>query len=171
MNQDDLRRLLDGGDRRSIGQVNEAVSRIRGSPSNVSVAVQVMGDTDPLISMRAADALEKASRSDPDLLLPHKHALLKDLAKNPQQEVRWHLLQMLPRLPLTPEERTEAFAIAVHSLDHRSRIVVADALSAMFSLSVDDAALRRRAEYHADRLTSSPSAAVKSRAKRLLSGG
>lgn len=171
MKDDELRRLLGGGDRRSIGKVGEAASRIKASPSNVSVAIQLMRDTDPVISMRAADALEKATRADPGLLSPHTHAFLGDIAGNPQQEVRWHLLQMLPRLRLTPAERHEAFAIAVDSLDHHSRIVVADALSAMFGLSADNAALRRIAEYHAARLTSSRSAAVRSRAKRLLSGG
>lgn len=171
MNEEQLRRLLSGGDRRSIGRVGEAASRIARVPSGVSAAVRLMCDADPVVSMRAADALEKATRAAPDRLSPHKRALLGVIAANPQQEVRWHLLQILPRLRLTHAERARAFAIAADSLDHPSRIVVADALSAMFALCDEDAALRKRAERHADRLKSSPSAAVRNRAKRLLSGG
>lgn len=171
MNDEAMRRLLSGGDRRSIGKVREAVTRIAVSPSGVAAAVRLMGDADPIVSMRAADALEKATRAAPDLLSPHKTAFLGDLAKDARQEVRWHLLQILPRLRLTRAERVAAFAIAVDSLDHESRIVVANALSAMFDLSAGDAALGGMAERHAQRLRSSQSAAVRSRAKRLLSGG
>lgn len=166
-----LRYLLSGGNRRSIGKVDEAVARISGSPAGIAAAVRLMRDADPVVGMRAADALEKATRGDPGLLTPHKRELLGDIAANPQQEVRWHVLQMLPLLPLTASERAKAFAVAVDSLDHHSRIVVADALSAMFDLSVDDGVLRERAMHHAERLLSSRSAAVRSRAGRLLSGG
>lgn len=167
----ELRRLLAGGDRRSIGRVDEVVSRTCGSPSGISALVGLTQDADPLVGMRAADALEKATRFEPALLAPHKRRLLDEIAKDPRQEIRWHLLQMLPRLRLTPEERTDAFAIARDSLGHRSRIVAADALSAMFDLSVGDAALGKRAEDHAEQLMSAQSAAVRSRARRLLSRG
>lgn len=170
MTDDELRDLLGGGDRRSIGKVREAASRIRQSSSGVAAAVRLMRDADPVVRMRAADALEKAARADPDLLAPHKRTFLSVIAKNPQQEVRWHLLQMLPRLRLTQAERAKAFSIAVESLGHQSRIVIADALSAMFYLSTDDATLRTAAEDHAARLQSSSSAAVRARAARLLAG-
>lgn len=167
MDDEALHQLLGGGDRRSIGKADEAAARIGKSPAGVSTAIRLMRGPDPLIAMRAADALEKASRDAPHLLLAHKHDLLGDIAKNPQQEIRWHLLQMLPRLPLTPAERNQAFRIALESLGHGSNIVVADALSALFALSAGDPALRSEAERHADRLASSHSAAVRNRARRL----
>lgn len=169
MTDDDLRRLLAGGDRRSVGNAGPVAEMIAHSPPGIAAAVRLMGDDDPVVAMRAADALEKATRNDPALLAPHKGGLLGDLAEDPRQEVRWHLLQMLPRLPLTSAERAEAFAIAVASLSHPSRIVAADALSALFALSAGDGTLGASAVDHAERLTSSPSAAVRSRARRLLS--
>jgi hypothetical protein len=168
MNEEELRHLLGSGDRRSIGDVGGIVPRIKSSPSLVNALVRLMCDADPVVSMRAADALEKASRDDPHILAPHKRELLGTIGKNPQQEVRWHLLQILPRLRLTRAEQTQAFEIATLSLRHHSRIVVADALSAMFKLSVGDAVQTQRAKSEAERLRSSSSAAVRSRAKRLL---
>lgn len=168
MDDEELRYLLGGGDRRSIGKVDEVVSRIEGSPLSVAALVRLMRDADPVVRMRAADALEKASRADPEALMPHKQDLLGEIADNPQQEVRWHLLQMLPRLRLTPAERAQTFEIATGSLRHNSRIVVADALSAMFELAVGDAVLMERAKDQAGRLSTSSSAAVRSRARRLL---
>lgn len=170
MDKKELRNLLTGGDRRSIGKVDVALSKIKVSPSSIQALLQLMRDTDPVVSMRAADALEKASRTNPEILMPHKHSLLGEIAENPQQEVRWHLLQMLPRLQLTKAERRRAFEIAGNSLQHQSRIVVADALSAMFKLSAGDPDLMSRARDQAARLSSSSSAAVRSRAKRLLAG-
>lgn len=84
--------------------------------STIDALLGLMRDTDPLVRMRAADALEKASREDPEILMPHKHSLLSEIAEDPQQEVRWHLLQMLPRLRLTPSEGRRAFEIAANSL-------------------------------------------------------
>ena len=51
--------------------------------------------------MRAADAVEKITARRPELLRPHKRRLLTELALIPQQEVRWHVAQMLPRLSLS----------------------------------------------------------------------
>ncbi|MBF0680085.1 MAG: hypothetical protein IR164_14220 [Devosia sp.] len=169
--EDELRQLLAGGDRRSLGAANEIVSLIKGTGPLVDALIQLMTDDDPVVSMRAADAFEKASRENPGILREHKSALLRRIAENAQQEVRWHFLQILPRLMLTPAERGQAFEVAADSLDHDSRIVVADALSAMFKLSIGDAVLEERAKYHATLLLSSPSAAVRTRAKKLLVAG
>jgi len=170
MDERELRDLLTGGDRRSIGKVDVVLSRIKVSPSSIDPLLRLIRDIDPLVGMRAADALEKASRANPEILVRHKHCLLGEIAENPQQEIRWHLLQMLPRLRLTPSERRRAFEIADNSLHHQSRIVVADALSAMFKLSAGDPDLMLRARDQAQRLSSSSSAAVRTRAKRLLAG-
>lgn len=170
MRETELRHLLAGGDRRSIGAADAVAARIAGSPAGIAAAVALMRDADPVIVMRAADALEKATRADPEGLAPHKGALLGDIARDGRQEIRWHLLQVLPRLPLDPAERARAFALARGSLGHESRIVVADALSALFALSVDDTALRVQAVQQAERLLGSGAAAVRARAGRLLSG-
>jgi hypothetical protein len=54
--------------------------------------------------MRAADAAEKISRDRVILLQPDKRLLLGLLAETTQQEMRWHLAVMVPRLKLIAEK-------------------------------------------------------------------
>lgn len=114
----------------------------------------------------AADALEKACRIVPRALQPHVAALHGPLAMREQQELRWHLLQILPRLALSQAERRAALRLARRSLDHPSRIVVTEALTCLFALSGGDPAARATAMAMARQIVANgpPSA----RARRLL---
>jgi hypothetical protein len=118
--------------------------------------------------MRAADALEKASRSRPDLLTAHKATLLGSIAEINQQEVRWHLLQILPRLSLTADEQCEWFKRAVQWMQSDSRIVAAEALSALFELARSDESLRAQAVMIAVQALDGPPPALRARARKLL---
>ena len=164
----DLRCLLAAGDRRTTGRADEVAEAIVGQPHLFAATVALMLEGDAGVRMRAADAVEKASRKAPALLDVHRSVLLGPTAQIAQQEVRWHLLQILPRLDLSPVERRTAFAIAVASLAHASRIVVTEALTALFSLSENDAALRAEALHHAAAQSRSPYPSVRSRLKKLL---
>lgn len=102
---------LTGGDRRSIGRSNEVVADVLADPSLFDLIFDAIASDDPLIAMRAADAVEKVTAAQPELLRPHKRRLLTELASIPQQEVRWHVAQMLPRLSLSARERRQAAGI------------------------------------------------------------
>lgn len=73
--------------------------------------------------MRAADAAEKVTRKNPQLLQPFKKELLGLMADAGQQELRWHLAVMIPRLPLTSWERQRATSLLNSYLEDRSSIV------------------------------------------------
>ena len=118
--------------------------------------------------MRSADAVEKASRASPSLLWPYKAQLLGQVAAIEQQEVKWHLLQMLPRLDLSKSEREAAFLLAEHALRHESRIVQAEALSSLFGLADADPDLNERARGFATRAAASGTPALRARARKLL---
>jgi hypothetical protein len=71
--------------------------------------------------MRAADAAEKVSGIQPGLLKPYKAGLLGLLSEAEQIELRWHLAQMIPRLPLTQAERRRAAeALQLYLEDRRT---------------------------------------------------
>jgi hypothetical protein len=164
----DLRTLLGGGDRRSIGGAEQASALIAADPVLFGAAVDLMLDANPVIRGRSADAVEKASRRAASLLQPHKERFLSTLAAIEQQEVKWHLLQILPRLDLSMPERETATAIADRALHHESRIVQAEALSALFSLAGADPKLLDRARDVAAAAVGSGAAAVRARARKLL---
>jgi hypothetical protein len=114
---------LTGGDRRSIGRSNEVVADVLADPSLFDLIFDAISSDNPLIAMRAADAVEKVTATRPELLRPHKRRLLTELALIPQQEVRWHVAQMLPRLSLSARERRQAVGILESYLDDRSGTV------------------------------------------------
>ena len=98
--------LLRGGDRRSIGRSNEVVKLVLRAPRRFAELIQCLWSDDPIVRMRAADATEKVSAIKPELLPPYKAELLGLLAETDQIELRWHLAQMVPRLPVTKAEGT-----------------------------------------------------------------
>ncbi len=101
---------LQGGDRRSIGRVAEVVAEVLSNPDRFGELIAGMQHPDPVVRMRAADAAEKVSADHPDYLSRYKDELLHQIAQSTQQEVRWHVAQMLPRLALSADEQTVAVA-------------------------------------------------------------
>ena len=57
---------LTGGDRRSIGRANEVVTAVLANPALLSELVPGLAHDDPLIRMRAADALAKVGEQRPE---------------------------------------------------------------------------------------------------------
>lgn len=98
-------KMLQGGDRRSIGRSNEVVPLVLGQPEFFGILIAGMSLADPLVSMRCADAAEKVTALHPEYLRPYKHVLIEDLSQIEQKEVRWHVAAMLTRLPLTENEQ------------------------------------------------------------------
>ncbi len=165
------RGLLDalaGGDRRSIGQADHVVAEVLAAPGRFAEIVAGLADADPVARMRAADVAEKASRARADLIAPHKAALLALMATGPDKEVRWHLAQIAPRLPLDADEREAAVARLIDWLDDESRIVQASALTALADLSQGDPALRRKVIALAETRLASGPPALRARARRTI---
>lgn len=139
-----IRSMLAGGDRRSIGRADEAATLVLKRPEKFAELIACLWADDPAISMRAADAAEKASRERPELLQPHTAELLGLLAETAQQELRWHLAAMVSRLRLTPAECQRTFESLMAYLDDRSSIVKASAMQGLFELAMQTPKLRRR---------------------------
>jgi hypothetical protein len=107
---------LQGTDRRSIGRSEEVVGDVLADPSQFRVVFDAMLVPDPVVRMRAADAVEKITRRRPDLLQGLENRVLYDLAATGQPEVRWHVAQLAARLALTPPQRARAIMQALADL-------------------------------------------------------
>jgi hypothetical protein len=99
---------LRGGDRRSLERVPQVIELVSKNLELVGELEVGLVNDDPIIRMRAADALEKVSMGHPALLDPFKDILLNVAADSEQQEVRWHIAQMLPRLKLSQMEMVKS---------------------------------------------------------------
>ena len=163
-----LLRKLRGGDLRSLGRSGEIVPRIAKDPRLFAQAFNALFSSDPVVRSRAADALEKATHERPALLNPHKSALLNKIALIEQQEVRWHVAQMLPRLHLTAKERDSAIAILFEYLEDKSSIVRTMAMQALADFALRDKRLRKRVVPILEFLTKEGTPAMRARGRRLL---
>ena len=165
---DDIRDLLRGGDRRSLGRVPQVLNRLKASPRLFDRLVAALGDVDPVVRLRAADALEKASLRDASALQKHKRALLRLARSTAQQELRWHLAQMLPRLHLRPSERQAAARTLQSYHTDPSSIVRTFALQSLADLAQGDAVLRPLALRSLRQAVRTGTPAMRARAARLL---
>ena len=74
---------LRGGDRRSIGRAGEVAREISTNPKLFAQVLAATLDADPLVRMRAADAIEKASGLNSQFLQSHKRIILNKIAAIP----------------------------------------------------------------------------------------
>lgn len=166
--KDDILRKLEGGDRRSVGRVDEVVATVLADSSLFEVIFDGMLSDDPIVRMRSADAIEKISAEHPAYLQPFKVRLLQEVSASEQQEVRWHVAQMLPRLGLNTEDRSAAVRILLAYLGDRSKIVKTFSMQALADLAEQDPSLRAQVILVLEELTETGSPAMKNRGRKLL---
>jgi len=94
----DIFSALAGGDRRSIGCVAAVVPFVLDHPEQLPLLIDGMESQDEALRMRCADAAEKISIRRPDWFVPLRSRLLQLARTSVQQELRWHIAQMLPRI-------------------------------------------------------------------------
>lgn len=163
-----MRGMLRGGDRRSIGRADEVAAQVIGDPAQFPALLACFDDPDALIRMRAADAAEKVSRAIPGVLQRYKGALLDYLREAQQQELRWHLALMIPRLRMTSSERREVAECLEIYLGDRSSIVKTCAMQALAELADADLQLRAGIVETLRALTRTGTPAMRARGKKLL---
>ena len=164
----DILGKLQGRDRRSIGRVNEVVADVLADPTLFEVVFNGMLNDDPVVRMRSADAVEKITAERPEYLRPYKTKLIKQVAGIEQQEVRWHVAQVIPRLEWSVQERAVVVGILLGYLDDRSKIVKTFSMQALSDLAEKDAGLRSKVIPVIEELTKKGSPAMRSRGKKLL---
>jgi hypothetical protein len=160
--------LLRGGDRRTIGRSDQVAASVSDDPGLFPDLIAGLWSADPLVRMRVADAAEKVTRKRRDLLQPYRKELLGLMAETHEQELRWHLAVMVPRLPLNAKERQVAIASLYSYLEDRSSIVKTFALQGLADLARDEPSLRPRLVEILREATRNGTPAMKARSRKLL---
>lgn len=162
--------MLAGGDRRSLGHSNLVVAQVLRQPARFGELIECLWNENLLVRMRAADAAEKVTRQRPGLLAPHKAellGLLEDIDAG-EPEMRWNLVQMIPRLPLHSRERERAMARLREFFEDRSSILRTCALQSWVELASGDPAHRAEMLGLLEVSARQGTAAVRARARKLL---
>ncbi|OGX79882.1 hypothetical protein A6395_04580 [Exiguobacterium sp. SH31] len=165
----DIRELLNGGDLRSIGHVDAVVAFVGNDPERFNELMNGLTDDRPVVRMRSADAMEKVTRRHPELLRPHQASLFQQLHTTTQQEVRWHLAQVMPRMTWTEDEATDIVRVLSGWIEtETSNIVIVNSLQAIFDLNAVHSRFRDELKALLETQLETGSPAVKSRSKKLL---
>jgi len=151
-----------------IGRSEEVAGIVSKDPGLFPELMAGLWSVDPLIRMRAADAAEKVTRNRLELLQPYKGELLGLMVETEQQELRWHLAAMVPRLQLNTKQRNLATSLLIGYLDDRSSIVKTFALQGLAELALEDPSLRPGVIEILREATRNGTAAMKARSRKLL---
>ncbi|MGQ9366064.1 ACT domain-containing protein [Azospirillum sp. A39] len=157
------------GDRRTVGESPSVAEEVAAEPALVPELVDCLFHADAGVRMRAADALERVSRTRPRAVDPFLDRLLDEAALLDQAEVRWHVAQILPRLSLDEGRRWRAAALMTQWFgETESRIVRTSALQAMVDLAEGYGPLRDVAAEMMRRALDSGVPSLAARARRIL---
>lgn len=161
--------VLAGGNPRTLAGVEDVLAELRAHASRVSELVDCCSADDPVVRMRAADALEKFARERPDVVAPLVDRLDAELSGSTQPSIQWHLAQLWGELPLSPSQRRRAADWLIDTLDEADDwIVLTCSMSALAALAEDDASLRPALRERLRRHARSRLPSVAKRATRLL---
>jgi len=158
---------LSGGDRRSIGESNRVADMARAQPELITVLIEGLESADPVLRMRCADVMEKATADRPESLAPYKKKLL-ELSRIEQHEVRWHVAPMLVRLPLSETEEVFVMNTLLAWTNDASSIVKTMAMQALADLALRNRKRLPEIERHIKELTAIGTPAMSARGRKLL---
>ena len=135
-----LRDHLGGGTRTSVGQAPAVIKQVARSPETLHEIYDLFLDDDPVVAMRSSYVAMKVAEADPESTWGYKKKVLRDLPRYVQQEVRWHIPQLLIHMNLTRTERRKAYsAVLAWSETDKSKFVAYYGLEAAAQfVEVDD---------------------------------
>jgi len=162
----DLLQQLRGGDLRSDGYANEVADVVLAFPDLFEQLVAGLDHEEDAVRGRAAHALERISRSRPDLLREHLARLLR-AANDDLPMVRWHVAMTLANLALEVPVRVLQASL-LQMLDDDSVFVKSWAISGLAILGTLHPELANTFVPALQELQGDPSVAIRSRVRKAL---
>jgi hypothetical protein len=119
-----VREKLTGGTRTSVGSADEVIQKLLKNSAGLPAIYDLFLDEDPVVAMRASYVAMKVAEQKPESVEPFAKLLLKNLDLYVQQEVRWHVPQLLAHLKLTLAQKRKAYEVLMEwSETDKSKIV------------------------------------------------
>ena len=161
--------LLQGGARNGVGERDKAVVLVQDNPALFPALFQAMLCDRAEVAMRAASAFDLASEDRAHHIQALKTDILDALARALQADVRWHLYHVLARLDLTPDERSTVLDALDQAIAHDpSKIVIVNALQALFELAQRFPDLKPQVREALEQGLDHEAGSVRARSKKLL---
>ncbi|MEO5603518.1 MAG: hypothetical protein ABIR06_21535 [Cyclobacteriaceae bacterium] len=160
-------RLL-GKDLRSIGRSDEVVRLVQ-DQTDFDELFKLLLHHERLLVMRAADAIEKITATRKQFLEPHKDQILILARSAMDKGLKWHIAQLISRIPLSTPELKEVSDLLVYwaKNPNESKIVRVNALQGLYELSLQFPDLKDRLEDTISILEHEPIPSLKARIRKL----
>lgn len=100
----ELLKLLTGGDLRSDGRADDVADEVIKNPHLFDKLIEGMSEADNIVRARTSHALEKISRSNPEMLYDHLSKIIETANKDQVPMVKWHLAMILGNLAVFKEQ-------------------------------------------------------------------
>lgn len=165
----DLLQLLRGGDLRSDGRADEVASAVLQKTELFEDLFAGLMEPEELIRAHTAHALERVSRSEPQLVAKSLSPLVATAARDEVPMVRWHLAMILANLVFLDEQSELIWDTLLELLADKSVYVRCWTIA---GLTVFGKAYPSRGEAiitHLEPLVEDPSKAVSNRASKAVS--
>jgi hypothetical protein len=115
---------LTGGTRTSVGAADEVIQVLLNDTDGLSAIYDLFLDEDPVVAMRSSYVAMKVAMLMPQSVSPFANDLVKNLHLYTQQEVRWHIPQLLVHVELTGAQKRKAYEVLMlWSETDKSKIV------------------------------------------------
>ncbi len=161
--------MLTGGHPNSLGRTPEVVAAVLADRALLEPLFGTLRADDPVVRMRAGDALEKVCRERPHWFVPEVERLLGEVAEIDQPSVRWHVVQMLGEIELTRPQHRRAVALAQRFLETSDDWIVLNVtMQQLCDWSQEDPRLGAWLGPRLEQLTTDPRRSVAGRARKLL---
>jgi len=119
----ELLKELGGGDLRSDGRANEVAEEVIRNPHLLNKLVEGLDEPDDVIRARTAHALEKISRTNPEMLKELVPRFIKLSSQDKVPMVKWHLAMIFGNITLSEKETDEVISALFHLLKDESVFV------------------------------------------------
>jgi outer membrane PBP1 activator LpoA protein len=119
-----LKDVLSGGTRTSVGDADQVIAKLLKAPAGLIEIYTLFLDEDPVVAMRASYVAMRVAEQKPESVKPFAKDLLRNLELYTQQEVRWHIPQLLVHLDLTKAQKKRAYEVIMNWAEtDKSKIV------------------------------------------------
>ncbi len=168
MRVNDLIELLEGGDLRSDGHADEVAEDVIQNPELLPLLLDGLNEEDDVVRGRTAHALEKVSRTNPELFDGLLNKLIEKIQDDKLAMVKWHLAMLFANLDLNSEQAGEVISTLYTLFDDKSSIVTSWSISSLTILALDNPDKKSEITTKLKALEEHKSAAVKNRISKAM---
>lgn len=109
----EIKEMLSGGTRTSVGNSDQVIAALVADSSGLDDVYRLFLHDDPVVAMRSSYVAMRVAEQKPESVKPFAADLLRNLELYTQQEVRWHVPQLLVHLDLSKDQKRRAYDVVM----------------------------------------------------------